>query len=89
MSLKFITPEQAAEFIHHDDNVGFSGFTPAGSPKVVAGAIAAKAEAEHAAGREFKIGVFTGASTGDTLGMNSAVSMHIIRGETASFELWQ
>ncbi|MBO5819599.1 MAG: succinate CoA transferase [Bacteroidales bacterium] len=67
MSLKFITPEQAAEFIHHDDNVGFSGFTPAGSPKVVAGAIAAKAEAEHAAGREFKIGVFTGASTGDTL----------------------
>ena len=49
MSLKFITAEQAAEFIHHNDNVGFSGFTPAGSPKVVAGAIAAKAEAEEAA----------------------------------------
>ena len=34
MALKFITAEEAASFVHHDDNVGFSGFTPAGCPKV-------------------------------------------------------
>lgn len=67
MSLKFISAEQAASIVKNGDNIGFSGFTPAGAPKVVAGAIAAKAVAEHEAGREFKIGIFTGASTGDTL----------------------
>lgn len=29
MALKFITAEEAASFVHHNDNVGFSGFTPA------------------------------------------------------------
>lgn len=67
MSLKFITAEQAAEVVNNGDNIGFSGFTPAGAPKVVSGAIAKKAEAEHEAGREFKVGIFTGASTGDSL----------------------
>ena len=47
MALKFITAEEAASFVHHNDNVGFSGFTPAGCPKVVPGAIAKKAIAEH------------------------------------------
>ena len=67
MALKFITADEAAALVQHDDNVGFSGFTPAGCPKVVPGAIARRAEAEHAAGRPFKIGMFTGASTGDRL----------------------
>lgn len=67
MALKFMTAEEAAQFVHHDDNVGFSGFTPAGCPKVVPVAIAARAKAEHAAGRPYKIGVITGASTGDRL----------------------
>lgn len=67
MALKFITAEEAAEFVNHDDNVGFSGFTPAGCPKAVPGAIAKRAEKEHAAGRPFQIGMFTGASTGDLL----------------------
>lgn len=67
MSLRFITAEEAASHINHDDNVAFSGFTPAGSPKVVSAALAQKAKAEHAAGRPFKIGMFTGASTGDSL----------------------
>ncbi|WP_075602442.1 succinate CoA transferase [Saccharicrinis aurantiacus] len=67
MSFKKITPEEAASYIHHDATVAFSGFTPAGSPKVVPAAIAAKAEKEHEAGREFKIGVISGASTGDSL----------------------
>lgn len=38
MALKFITAEEAASYVHHNDNVGFSGFTPAGCPKVVPGA---------------------------------------------------
>lgn len=67
MALKFITAEEAAAVVQHNDNVGFSGFTPAGCPKVVTEALARRAEAEHAAGREFKIGMFTGASTGPHL----------------------
>ena len=67
MSLKFITAEEAATYVKHDDNVGFSGFTPAGCPKVIPEAIARRAEQEHKKGRPFKIGMFTGASTGDHL----------------------
>lgn len=53
--------------INHDDNVGFSGFTHAGCPKVVPLEIAKRAENEHRKGNPFKIGVFTGASTGDNI----------------------
>ena len=67
MSLKFITAEEAASYIENDVNVGFGGFTAEGTPKVVSVAIAKKAEKEHAAGRPFKIGVFTGASTSDNV----------------------
>ncbi|MFC4666627.1 acetyl-CoA hydrolase/transferase family protein [Falsiporphyromonas endometrii] len=67
MALKFITAQEAAEFVNDGDNVGFGGFTPAGCPKVVPHAIAERARKEHEAGRSFKIGVFTGASTGDRL----------------------
>jgi acetyl-CoA hydrolase len=62
-----LTPEEAASFIKHDEHIGFSGFTPAGSPKIIPTAIAARAMAEHSAGRDFKIGVITGASTGPSL----------------------
>ncbi len=62
-----LTPEEAAAFIKHDENIGFSGFTPAGAAKVIPTAIAEKAIAEHAAGRDFKVGVITGASTGPSL----------------------
>ncbi len=67
MSIKIISAQEAASHVKHDFNVAFSGFTPAGSPKVVAGAIAEIAKAEHAKGNPFKVGVLTGASTGDTL----------------------
>ena len=67
MSLKFISAEEAASYVHNNDRVGFSGFTPAGAPKIIPKAIAKKAIQEHEAGRPFKIGVFTGASTGDSL----------------------
>jgi succinate CoA transferase len=67
MALRFMTAEEAASFVKHGDNVGFSGFTPAGSPKAVPTAIGERAKAEHAKGNPFKIGMFTGASTGDSL----------------------
>lgn len=67
MSFKFITAEEAASYVNNDDNVGFSGFTPAGCPKVIPEAIAKRAEEEHKKGNPFRIGMFTGASTGDHL----------------------
>lgn len=67
MNYKMMTADEAAALVSNGDVVGFSGFTPAGAPKVVPEAIARRAEAEHAAGREFKIGMYTGASTGDML----------------------
>ena len=67
MAIPFITAEEAAEYVKNGDNVGFSGFTASGTPKVVPVAIAAKARAEHDAGREYKINLFTGASTNDWL----------------------
>ena len=63
----FITAEEAAHYIYNDDHVGFSGFTATGCPKTVPAALAKRAEAEHIAGRPFKIGMFTGASTGDSI----------------------
>lgn len=44
MAFPFITAEQAAELVNNGDNVGFSGFTAAGTPKFVAPAIAVKAK---------------------------------------------
>lgn len=64
---KFVTAEEAASYVNDGDIVGFSGFTPAGSPKEVPTAIAKRAEAFHAEDKEFKIGMYTGASTGDSL----------------------
>ncbi|HTN67992.1 MAG TPA: succinate CoA transferase [Dysgonamonadaceae bacterium] len=67
MALNFISAEEAAALIHHDQNVGFSGFTHAGTPKVVPVALAKRAKEEQEKGNPFKIGMFTGASTGDTV----------------------
>jgi len=66
MAFNIITAAEAATYVKHGYNVGLSGFTPAGSPKAVTPEIAKIAEAEHAAGRPFQIGLFTGASTGDS-----------------------
>lgn len=62
-----LTPEEAAALISDGQTIGFSGFTPAGAAKAIPTAIAARAVAEHEAGRPFQIGVVTGASTGDSL----------------------
>lgn len=66
-SFPVLAADEAAAMINNGQTVGFGGFTPAGAPKVIAKAIAAKAEAEHGLGREFQIGVLTGASTGPSL----------------------
>lgn len=61
-----MTAEEAAKFVKNGDVVGMGGFTPAGAPKDVPTAIAHMAEALHAEGKPFKIGMYTGASTGDS-----------------------
>ena len=67
MAFNFITPEEAAAQINHLDSIGTSGFTAPGSPKVIPEAIAAKALKEHEAGREYKVNIFSGASTNQHL----------------------
>jgi len=62
-----LTAAEAAQLIENDQNVAFSGFTPAGAPKDTPFAIAQRAAQLHAEGKPFKIGVFTGASTGKSL----------------------
>ncbi len=65
--IKELTPEEAASFINHEDVIGFSGFTPAGACKIIPRALAERAKEQHAAGKPFKVGVVTGASTGPSL----------------------
>ena len=62
-----LTAEEAAELIQNGQSIGFSGFTAAGAAKAVPAALAKKARREHEAGRPFKVGVLTGASTGRSL----------------------
>jgi succinate CoA transferase len=62
-----LTAAEAASLINDGDTIAFSGFTPAGAPKVVPFALAERAKALHAEGKPFKVGVITGASTGKSL----------------------
>lgn len=66
MALHYMTADEAALLVNNGDIVGMGGFTPAGAPKDVPTAIAKRAEALHAEGKEYKIGMYTGASTGDS-----------------------
>ena len=61
-----LTAMEAAQLIKNGDTLGLSGFTPAGAPKAVTRELAKIAEAEHEAGREFKVNLLTGASTGQS-----------------------
>ncbi len=63
MAYNFITAEEAAAMIKNNDTLGLSGFTAPGTPKAITEAVAAKAVKEHEEGREFKVNIFTGAST--------------------------
>ncbi len=62
-----MTADEAAALIKDGDTLGFSGFTAAGTPRVVPAALAVRAEAEHAAGRPFQVNLYTGAVTNDAL----------------------
>ncbi|MBD9374618.1 acetyl-CoA hydrolase/transferase family protein [Rhizobium sp. ARZ01] len=64
---KVMSAEDAASLIESGTTVGMSGFTGSGYPKTVPLALAARIEAEHAAGNPFRLRVWTGASTGPEL----------------------
>lgn len=66
MSFTRLTAAEAAAHIKNGENIALSGFTPAGVAKAVTKELAKIAVAEHEAGREFKVGIFTGASTGQS-----------------------
>lgn len=64
---KIMSAEAAAAFIKHGYTVGMSGFTGAGYPKAVPAALVKKAKAQQAEGRDFRINLWTGASTAPEL----------------------
>jgi succinate CoA transferase len=61
-----MTAEEAASLIKNNDVISLSGFTATGCPQAVPTALAKRAEAEHAKGNPFKVGMYTGASTGES-----------------------
>jgi len=64
---KIMSADEAAALIPSGANVGMSGFTGSGYPKVVPSALAARIVAANAHGERFKVGVWTGASTAPEL----------------------
>lgn len=64
---KLMSAADAARLIESGTTVGMSGFTGSGYPKAVPMALAEAIEADHAAGRPFKVRMWTGASTGPEL----------------------
>lgn len=73
-----MSADEAVNHICNGATVGFSGFSPAGAAKALPAAIARKALEARKRGENFKIRVFTGASTGpyldDVLAKAEAVS---------------
>ena len=59
-----ITAAEAASMINNGDLLAVGGFGPAGSPKVITPALAARARKLHEEGKPFKVDVVTGASIG-------------------------
>jgi Acyl CoA:acetate/3-ketoacid CoA transferase len=53
MALNFISAAEAASYVKNGDNIGLSGFTPAGTAKAVTREIAKIAEEEHDRHRSF------------------------------------
>ncbi|WP_428825855.1 acetyl-CoA hydrolase/transferase family protein [Azonexus sp. IMCC34842] len=64
---KVMSAEEAANLIPSGVNVGMSGFTGAGYPKLVPSALAKRIMDANLYGKKFKIGVWTGASTAPDL----------------------
>ena len=63
MPINKITAAEGAAMIQDGDNIALSGFTPNGCPKAVFRELSQRAVREHEAGRPFAVGIFTGAST--------------------------
>ena len=64
---KIMSADEAAALVPSGVNVGMSGFTGAGYPKVVPSALAKRIMAANLNGQKFRIGVWTGASTAPDL----------------------
>ena len=64
---RIMTADQAAGLIQSGMTLGMSGFTPAGAPKAVPQALARRIEAQNANGGNFRISLWTGASTSPEL----------------------
>jgi succinyl-CoA:acetate CoA-transferase len=62
-----MSAQDAASLITPGSTIGMSGFTGSGYPKAVPLALAARIEAEHAAGNPFRVRIWTRASTGPEL----------------------
>ena len=59
-----MSAEEAVTYVKHGDTLAFSGFSPAGSAKVIPTALAEYARYTHKRGNPFKLRVLTGASSG-------------------------
>jgi succinyl-CoA:acetate CoA-transferase len=64
---KIMPADAAAALIPPGGNIGMSGFTGAGYPKAVPGALAQRIQEANQRGQPFKVGVWTGASTAPEL----------------------
>jgi succinyl-CoA:acetate CoA-transferase len=67
LARKIMSAAEATNFIKPGDQVGVSGFTGSGYPKVVPAELARRMSAANARGENFQISLFTGASTGPEL----------------------
>ncbi|MDO6563790.1 acetyl-CoA hydrolase/transferase family protein [Amphritea sp. 1_MG-2023] len=64
---KIMSADEAVAFLQDRDTVGMSGFTGAGYPKSIPGALVKKAKALQDLGQKFRINLWTGASTAPEL----------------------
>jgi succinyl-CoA:acetate CoA-transferase len=67
LAQKIMSVGEATAFIQPGDQIGVSGFTGSGYPKAVPTELARRISEAKARGEEFKVSLFTGASTGPEL----------------------
>lgn len=67
LAQKIMSAEEAATRIKSGDQIGMSGFTGSGYPKVVPLELARRISEANFRGEKFRVSVFTGASTGPEL----------------------
>lgn len=63
LSTRVVSAEEAAALIRPGDSVGISGFTGAGYPKATPTALARRMREAHARGEDFRVQLWSGAST--------------------------